>query len=525
MFKDWVPRCIRPWLYVYLAATFQLSAGVYVGSLAHMMGELDLMREDVMMCLYATLCGMAFTFPILFRTKFRFTNRSLLLFSAGGVVVCDLLALVAWQCLPALWFVCLMLGYFKLQGTFECMSNIQLWMTPKRDFRVFFPILNIFILFGMIAGEVLAVYLCYVATWQYMPWLMIGIMLFNMLWLFVCTRHFRFMPKMPLLAIDWLGAVLWIAVVMQLAFIFTYGEFYDWWHSTVICDLSASTAVTLGLALWRMHFIRHPYIEPHIVRNPSLWLILVFILIVGAFMATEHVLEEVFFEAGPGWHHYPRLILALPQFIGVVAAALFALLWLVKLQLGFVRLIAISLGVFALYCIYMYLRMAPNMALWQMWVPMFLRGFSYTLLTATILYAVRCVSQLMTFFQSLAVFHSLNMVLAAIVGAAVFSFGIRYFMADNIARYAGYVDAVRATAHGMPDISSVMASLQVSTVKQIYGIVIYVCLAVMLLVLLFDTPLRRDRHWHIPGWKSVRSYISQTVRRPEAYLRLVSRRK
>ena len=49
MFKDWVTEWIRPWLYVYLAFTFQLSGGIYIGALNEMMGSMSLMREDLLM--------------------------------------------------------------------------------------------------------------------------------------------------------------------------------------------------------------------------------------------------------------------------------------------------------------------------------------------------------------------------------------------------------------------------------------------------------------------------------------------
>lgn len=33
MFRGFVPRCIQPWIYVFFAVTFQLSGGLYLGTL------------------------------------------------------------------------------------------------------------------------------------------------------------------------------------------------------------------------------------------------------------------------------------------------------------------------------------------------------------------------------------------------------------------------------------------------------------------------------------------------------------
>lgn len=133
MYRDFVPQGIRPWLYILVAFTFQLSGGVYLGSLNQMIGGMALMREDILMCMYSMLCGMSLYFPILFRMKFRFTNKTLLTASAVVMLACNIVAPHI-TCLPLLWAVCFISGMAKIQGTFECMSNIQLWMTPERDF-------------------------------------------------------------------------------------------------------------------------------------------------------------------------------------------------------------------------------------------------------------------------------------------------------------------------------------------------------------------------------------------------------
>ena len=125
MFRNFVPRRVQPWIYVFFALTFQFSGGMYLGSLNQMVGEMSLMREDLSMCLYANLAGMAIYFPLLFRMKFRFTNKTLLMAAATGVLLCNLVAPHI-TFLPLLWLGCFIEGMCKIQGTFECMSNIQM---------------------------------------------------------------------------------------------------------------------------------------------------------------------------------------------------------------------------------------------------------------------------------------------------------------------------------------------------------------------------------------------------------------
>jgi hypothetical protein len=136
MFHDFVPEAIRPWIYLLLAFCFQFSNGMYLGAMNNIVGEWGIMREDVQMCLYATLIGMALYFPVLFRMKFRFSNKLLIMSAAVVILVCNLVATFRLP-LPVLWIVCVICGMAKIQGTFECMSTIQLWMTPKPDFISF----------------------------------------------------------------------------------------------------------------------------------------------------------------------------------------------------------------------------------------------------------------------------------------------------------------------------------------------------------------------------------------------------
>ena len=75
MFRSFVPESVRPWIYLLVALSFQVSGARYLGALNEQIGGNAEMREDVLMCLYCNLAGMALWFPILFRMKFRFTNH------------------------------------------------------------------------------------------------------------------------------------------------------------------------------------------------------------------------------------------------------------------------------------------------------------------------------------------------------------------------------------------------------------------------------------------------------------------
>ena len=151
MYRDWVPKAIRPWIYVIFAFVFQLSGTWYGGAMSQIMGTTSLMREDVTMIIMMGVVGVNMPFPFLFRFKFRFTNHQLLLTAATVILVCDLLSMwVTW--VPMLCLLSYVAGFFKLCGTFECISNIRLWISPKQNFGVFLPTIYIIILGAMSAS-------------------------------------------------------------------------------------------------------------------------------------------------------------------------------------------------------------------------------------------------------------------------------------------------------------------------------------------------------------------------------------
>ena len=176
LFKDFVPRWMRPWIYLFFAFVFQLSDCVYVGSINQMVGSTPLIKEDIMMILFFSLVGINVPFPFFFRLKFRFKNKQMLLTCAIVILLGNLIAINTTS-MPVLCIAAYITGFCKLWGTFECMSNIQLWLTPERDFSIFFPFLYILVLGNIQLNEVMSTYINYFFQWQYVQLFMIGLLL------------------------------------------------------------------------------------------------------------------------------------------------------------------------------------------------------------------------------------------------------------------------------------------------------------------------------------------------------------
>ena len=514
MFRNFVPRKLQPWIYVFMATTFQLSGGLYLGNLNQMVGETTWMREDLLMCLYANLAGMAIYFPLLFRMKFRFTNKTLLSAAAAGVLVCNLIAPYV-TFLPLLWGLCFIEGICKIQGTFECMSNIQLWMTPKRDFTVFFPMLHIVILGSMQVSDLLATYLMYHYHWSYMHWFIGGVMLIDLLILQACTRHFRLIKKFPLFGIDWLGAVLWACLLLEIAYFFDYGDWYDWWNSPVIRQLAVAIGITFFLCIWRMQTIRHPFFEPQMWTYKHLLPVLILITLVEAFLATERVLEEVFYEEVMHYEEMVSVRLDWLSLTGILIGCLFAYWWMHVKRFSYIRLITVGIAGLIGYLLGYYFTISSDIHISQLYLPTVCRGFAYAILSATFMV---CLEEIMTFqhfFQALSVFNMLHMVIGGVIGSALYTQGLAYYLPDNIARYGAAIDRVNFSQNPFPLVEymeTFVSQMMEISIKQIYGWVSYACILLFLLFLLYDAPVRKELKL-MPSWRSLRKEIAHAFQK------------
>ena len=528
MYHDWVPECIRPWIYILVVLCFQFSGGVYLGAMNDMIGEWQWMREDLTFLLYCNLAGMAIWFGVLFRTKFRFTNKQLLMWSATIVLVCNLLTMLKLP-LPLMWLICFIEGCAKIQGTFECFSNIQLWMTPKRDFAVFFPILHIILLTAIEGSGFLAAWFAFHTHWQMMHWCVVGLMLFVLVQQSIMCRPFCPMPKdrrVPFTGIDWIGAMLWVLFFLTCSYILNYGDWLDWWHSSTIRLLTAAACFMLAANMIRMHIHPNPYLSPKIVRYRYFRPIIFFGAMFEVIMSVEHVLEMVYYEEVMHYTDLTYETLNQWSLIGVYLGCLFSLGWLKAMQWSQYRLIAIGMSFIALYCMGFYFLVSPEVGYYQLVPPLICRGFGYSILCIAFMWCLHEVMSFEHFFQALVVFNFFHMFGGGNIGAAILAKGIGYYVGDGFARYNGNINLVEFTKSylgtGNPMLggqalgtymSGMVEGLLAQTVKILYGWMIWACLAFIAFFTLIDRSGFRRRVKKMPAWSTVGAWTLNGFRR------------
>lgn len=294
--RDFVPPKLRPWIIIVFVIVFQFSGGLYLAAVSEMVGSTALMQEDIMMAGYASMIGMGLTFAIMFRLKFRFASKTSLMTCSIALIVSNLICMQT-HSIPVLVITCFFAGIFRMWATFECNSTIQLWLTPKRDLSVFFCFIYLLVQSCIQLSGLITVYTAFWAKWEYMHWLIIGLLLLVMLATLCLFRSYRSLPKLPLFGIDWLGALMWGLVLLCILFVCVYGEHYDWYQSFQIRAATVIGILILALNLWRASFIRHSFIALKTWTYRAVWFPFILYIVIDILLAPSHLFEHIYMES------------------------------------------------------------------------------------------------------------------------------------------------------------------------------------------------------------------------------------
>ena len=496
-FNSYVPRRLQPWIYLLFAFIFQLSGGIYGGAMSHVMGEYSLMREDVLIVIMCNVVGVAMPFPFLFKMKFRFTNRSLLLNAALVIAVCNVL--IMWtDSLPVMCVLSYIAGFFKLCGTFECMSNIQLWMTPKRDFTVFFPLLYCIVLGNIALSPWITEHLIYIyQDWRIINWTMAGAMLTVALVVYVTTHDFRFMKPLPFISVDYLGCLLWSAWMLEFIFFFNYGEYYNWLDSKVMRMDVVLFLVTGYFCISRMMHIRHPYISPEAWRYKRLIPLLILFAFVEFMGSTPKVLQTAFTGGVLHFGNLTTNVLNVVEWGAVIMGCLFCLLWCKVLHWKYTRLLTIGVAAMVGYPVMMYFLIDQGLPIERLYLPTALRSFGNAIFFCMLTVYLEELMPFQHFFMGLTMAGIIRNGPVSTMCSGLFSFGIRHQMADNMARGLPY-DATQ---------------LLMISVRQLYGITCLIGIAVLLIFLIWDIEPVRSTLKKMPSWNFVGKMMKKRAKK------------
>lgn len=336
-----------------------------------------------------------------------------------------------------------------------------------------------------------------------MHWFMIGLLMVVMLCVFTLTRNVRIMPKLPMISMDWLGCALWSLTLLEAIWIFTYGEYYNWFDGNVFRVVCLTFVVTLCLCLSRMLRIRHPFISPKAFTYKGLLPVLALFAVCELMSAGSKSLQNVFLSSVLGYGSMTMTRFSVVEYVGVVTGCLFVMFWIKVLKLNYTRLLTLGFGAMLCYHLIMYFVISPDTAIQMFYLPTALRTFGYAVFFAVLTIYLEERMPFPHFFMGLTICGFIRNGLVESIASAAYSHSLRYYVAD----YAGHFvsNLSDATGSHIQGLSVRMSSLSpmMSGIKTLFG---WTCLfgcAALLLFLLYDVEPVRRTFKKMLSWKVV----------------------
>ena len=148
----------------------------------------------------------------------------------------------------------------------------------------------------------------------------------------------------------------------------------------------------------------------------------------------------------------------------------------------------------------MYCTVSPHISIQTLYLPLFCRGFAYTTLSIVLMASLCEVMDFNHFFQGLSVFNMIHMVIGGCLGCAIYAKVFGHYVADGFASYTSPALWVHNAAPLNAD--ALLDNMLLVGVKAVYGWACFVCIALVLGFMLFDSPIRRHRSYMLP-WRFV----------------------
>lgn len=515
---DFIPRRLKPYLFILFVLIIQFSGGVYLAAASDMVGTTALMQEDILMAGYASLIGLAINFAVMFRIKFRFSTRTQLLASAIILIAANVICANTTS-VPVLVTTCFIAGWFRMQATLACNSTIQLWLTPVRDMAIFFCYVYIIVDSVIQLSGIATIYTAFFSQWEYMHWIMTGMLALLMIMVMVLVKPVRGPMFIPLLGIDWIGAILWAGFMMCFTFICVYGNYFDWWDAVEIRGAALIGLACLCINLWRASFLHHPYISFRAMKNRNVIRATGIYLVFFTLIATEHVFEHSYAANILGFDETNLIDLNWYVFAGIIAGCAFTYFTFALRKWRYKTMTAIAFALAIVYLAYFYFFIDYGVEKEMLFIPLFFRGAAAVIISIVFLTSiVQSGLPFQVFPQALTINGFTGAVMGATLGPAIIGELLRHTMAKNAALIGANITAANPDSafaplgqlYGMVQTQALIVSM-----KEIYGWLLIVAIASLTVILISYSSVRPFAIF--PKWSTVRRVIKHIVRTDKEY--------
>ncbi|MDR0561009.1 MAG: hypothetical protein LBG92_12670 [Prevotellaceae bacterium] len=419
-FREFVPDGLRFWIYIAFLICFQFSNGMYFCAMNEMAGGLSLTTADVGMLGSAVLVGLTMYFPLAFRLKFRFTNRACLIIAASVLMAINL-TVPHVQSRPLLVTLCFVAGFFRLFGTFECLSSLLPKIAPTHNYAVFLSFVFFTVLGFVHVCDIAASYIMYYFNWYYIHYFAVGLLLLVILGAFLLMRPFRPSPKAPLYGVDWLGMVLWAIFILSAIFAVQYGEEMDWLHSPYIRAAAGISCLALAANLLRMRYVSQPFIEAAAFKTRNIVNLLLLFLFLDILLSAQQVLQNTYTAAVLHFDQLNTVNLYWLDILGMALGALFSWFALAKLKWHHKLVCFAGMSFIVLYIVQMYWLITPYTETSMLYLPLVCCGFGHVVVFISLTVYAQATAPFKNYFQVLCILGLVRTGIGAPLGDAIFA--------------------------------------------------------------------------------------------------------
>lgn len=513
---NFVPRRLKPWLFIFFVLIVQFSGGLYLAAASDMVGTTALMQEDILMAGYASLVGMAINFAVMFRIKFRFSTRTQLLAAAIVLIAANVIC-VHTDNVPLLVVTCFVAGWFRMQATLACNSTIQLWLTPVRDMAIFFCYVYLVVDSVIQLSGIATIYTAFFSQWEYMHWIMTGLLALMMVMVMILVKPVRGPMFIPLLGIDWIGSLLWAGFMLCFTFVCVYGNYFDWWDAVEIRGAVLLGLVCVAINLWRATFLHHPYISFRAMKNRNVIRATAIYMVFFTLLATEHVFEHSYAATILGFDETNLIDLNWYVLAGIIVGCALTYFTFALRRWRYKTMTAIGFALAALYLAYFYFLIDYGVEKEMLFIPLFFRGMASVVISIIFLTSiVQSGLPFQVFPQALTINGFTGAVMSATFGPALIGEVLRRTMAKNFANFSAAMTDVDVSGangalgqlYGMAQKHALVVSM-----KEIYGWLLLVALVSLVVIAVSYGPLRPAAIF--PKWKTIRRTLRHLVRQEE----------
>ena len=489
LFSSWVPKLVQLLLIIIFITVIVPVSGIYAGVVTYMVGDTGIQSEYFIWANYAGIIGMSAAMPLLLRFKFRFKIRD------KTMIVFLLLALLSYvngtTDNPYIIVAnSVIIGFAKMLIMIEFIIPIMMMITPEGNRGKFYSVFYPFsIALSQVAGYLLTV-MAFDHNWQYIHIYSAAVCLVMALlaWIFMHDKYFGFIQR--LYYIDWISIVLFVAVFMSGAYVFSFGKQQDWLQSQTIINASIFSFISFVLLFLRQLTIKRPYLSFSVFKRANVIHGLIMLLFLGMCLATGSI-QSIFTSGILKYSAVTNASLNLMMIPGIVAAGIYMSYWFKK-ERGLKMFIFLGFAAMLANTVILYFSMAMELDFSAWVLPMFLKGFGMGALFISVWYYA---------LDNISMDEMLPVAALALVWRTFFTVGISsalfgwlqyQFQIQAIGDMAVYLDGnAFSTNQVMGNLKAIQLNAILAANKKLLGYICIVGIGILLYILSYDFGVKR----------------------------------